>query len=90
MNCLAYRPEDAATFAGTADGNLYMFEETTCIAATKAHDGAVTALVWAADHGLVSSGRDEFIKLWDFDVDPPECTWQYDMDPHVPQVPPPC
>lgn len=52
--------------AGTGDGQLLVFGEDRELLATRpGHRGAVTALVRTSDHGLVSGGEDDGVRLWE-------------------------
>lgn len=54
---------------GTISGILLMFTDRNCVRNVKGHMGSVTA-IYSCQHGLVTGGKDERIRLWTHTLEP--------------------
>ena len=54
---------------GTISGILLMFTDRNCSRNVKGHLGSVTA-IYSCQHGLVTGGKDERIRLWTHNLEP--------------------
>lgn len=79
--CVVFMEENAV--AGTANGQLYLFNGRDLHTSVIAHVRSVTALQ-SCNQGLCSGGKDGYVKLWSLDF---ECIAEFNMDMNTPIEP---
>ncbi|XP_077381857.1 echinoderm microtubule-associated protein-like 6 isoform X7 [Festucalex cinctus] len=64
MMSACYGRSEDAVFSGAANGDVYVWRETSLVKTVKAHDGPVFAMC-SLDKGFVTGGKDGVVELWD-------------------------
>jgi hypothetical protein len=67
IRSLAWRPDSGAVVSASLDGTLKMWDmnESKLIKSWDAHGGGVSAIAICNDGTMVSTGRDQKVKVWD-------------------------
>jgi len=69
ITCIVQSINPDGLVTGTELGQLFLWVDRNCVRNVQAHDGVICAM-YSSDHGILTGGRDQRIRLWTHRLEP--------------------